>query len=151
MLVKNLEANASILPCEDPTIEEIKAAQQQDLVCQQVLQFIAKGWPAYKTDANTALHAYWDEKEHLTMSKGLLLYDRRLVIPCDIRLRLLDRNHQAHQGIVKCQARARRAEWRPGMSKHIKEMVQNCRLCRVHSPTPVELITAIYSTREGMV
>ena len=24
------------------------------------------------------------------------------------------------------------------MSKHIKEMVQNCRLCRVHSPTPVE-------------
>ena len=24
------------------------------------------------------------------------------------------------------------------MSKHIKEMVQNCRLCRVHSPTLVE-------------
>ena len=33
MLVENLEANASILSCEDPMTEEIKAAQQQDPVC----------------------------------------------------------------------------------------------------------------------
>ena len=56
MLIENLKANASILPCEDLITEEIKAVQQQDPVCQQVLQVITKGWPAYKTDANKSLH-----------------------------------------------------------------------------------------------
>ena len=32
----------------------------------------------------------------LKMSKSLLLYEQRLVISCDIRLKLLDRIHQAH-------------------------------------------------------
>ncbi|KAF6022082.1 hypothetical protein EB796_019610 [Bugula neritina] len=138
MLVEELEASTSIIPSIDPMIEEIKEAQQLDAVCQEVQNLIIKGWPTYKTDAHTAVHPYWDVKGHLTQSKGLLLYDQRLVIPSNLRLKLLDRIHQAHQGIVKCQARARRAIWWPGMSKQIKEMVQGCRQCRINSPTPVE-------------
>jgi len=66
------------------------------------------------------------------------LYDWRLVIPSNLRLKLLDRIHQAHQGIVKCQAKARRAIWWPGMSKQIKEMIQGCRQCRINLPTLLE-------------
>jgi transposase InsO family protein len=138
LFVQEVEEGASVLFTGDPAILEYKEAQQLDPICQEVLQSVRKGWTAYKTDANTAIHSYWDEKGHFTEVDGLLAYNQRVVVPGNLRLKTLEQIHQAHQGIVKCQARARRAVWWPGMSSQIKEMVQHCRTCRINSPTPVE-------------
>ena len=53
----------------------------------------------------------------------------RLVIPVSMQLDVLDRIHEAHQGITKCRERAKASVWWPGLSKHLKELVNNCSTC----------------------
>ena len=129
--------NCSTFPT-DPLINEISEAQLRDSICLEIRNCVNDGWGTYKTDAKTAIHPYWDVRAHITESNGLLLYDRRIIVPTELRVRILDKIHQAHQGITKCLARARRSVWWPGMSRQIKEMVQSCRLCTIQSRLPVE-------------
>lgn len=136
VFIEEIESNF-VIPT-DPVVTKLLQSQGEDAICQRITQYCLDGWPTYKTDANTALHPYLDEKSHFTVNSGLLLYDQRVVVPADCRLEMLERIHAAHQGVVKCKARARRSVWWPGMMTQIKEMVDKCRTCRVHSPTPVE-------------
>ena len=73
-------------------------------------------------------------------SSGLLMYDQSIVVLASMQLEMLDRIHEAHQGITKCRARARCSLWWPMMSAQIQEMVANCRTCQRTSPTPTKLL-----------
>ena len=64
----------------------------------------------------------------------------RLVIPVSMRLDVLDRIHEAHQGITKCRERTKASVWWPGLSKQLGELVNNCSTCikeRVNVAEPV--------------
>ena len=64
----------------------------------------------------------------------------RLVIPVSMRLDVLDKLHEGHQGITKCRERAKTSVWWPGLSKQLEELVNNCSTCikeRVNRPEPV--------------
>lgn len=63
------------------------------------------------------------------MVNNLLLYDSRIVIPSALRQDVLEKLHEGHQGIVKCWRRAVQSVWWPGVSKNIKELIDNCRIC----------------------
>ena len=109
ILIDDLETYAKALLTTDPRLTEYTEAQHLDPVCQEIMNSLKKGWAAYKTDANKAIHPYWDEKGHFTEVNGTLLYDQRIVVLAELRLKTLERIHQAHQGEVKCLERARRA------------------------------------------
>lgn len=66
------------------------------------------------------------------------MYDQPIVVSAFMQLEILDRIHEAHQGIMKCRARARRSLWWLRMLAEIQEMVANCRICQQTSPTPTE-------------
>ena len=56
-----------------------------------------------------------------------------------MRLDVLDKIHDAHQGITKCRERAKTAVWWPGLSKQLEELVNKCPTCakyRVYSAEP---------------
>ena len=72
------------------------------------------------------LHPYWPERSELTILQGLLMKGNRLVITVSMRLDVLDRIHEAHQGITKCRERAKASVWWPGLSKQLEEVVNNC-------------------------
>ena len=74
------------------------------------------------------------------MQQGLLMKGNRLVIPVSMRLDVLDKLHEGHQGITKCRERAKTSVWWPGLSKQLEELVNNCSTCikeRVNRPEPV--------------
>ena len=96
-----MEAIAKLIP-KDPLVERIKEEQKFDALCQQVIQYCKQGWPTYKSDSDRVLHAFWEVQGHLTVVDGLLLYDNRVVIPTSLRVEMLGRIHEAHQGIEKC-------------------------------------------------
>jgi hypothetical protein len=53
----------------------------------------------------------------------------KLIIPTDMRLDILSKLHQAHQGISKCRARAKESVWWIYLSGDIQQMIQNCDIC----------------------
>ena len=46
-----------------------------------------------------------------------------------MRLQVLDKVHEGHQGIVKSRERAKTSVWWPGLSCEIQDMVENCKIC----------------------
>ena len=52
-----------------------------------------------------------------------------MVIPSALRQDVLEKLHEEHQGIVKCRRRTVQSVWWPGVSKNIKELIDNCRIC----------------------
>ena len=72
------------------------------------------------------------------MMKGCLTYQNRLVIPRTYQQVILSELHVGHQGISKCQARARECVWWFGISRDVERMVRNCRTCLMNSRTTRE-------------
>ena len=46
---------------------------------------------------------------------------------------MLEKIHETHLGIVKCESRARRVLFEPGTSTQIEKTVAACRVCAEHS------------------
>ena len=68
------------LPATDQRLESIKKAQEKDAICTQVKMYVEEGWPPIMPSV-PLLRPYWDKKQHLTVNDGLLMYDKRIVIP----------------------------------------------------------------------
>ena len=59
----------------------------------------------------------------------------RIVVPSAMRLQVLDKVHEGHQGIAKCRDRAKASIWWPGLSRfktwsRIARFVLNTDNCR---------------------
>ena len=116
------------LPGTEDRLEGLRSQQQQDEVTKQLMEYASKGWPD-KSRLQGALKPYWPERNEMTIQQGLLMKSNRLVIPMSMRLDVLDRIHEAHQGITKCRERAKASVWWPGLSKQLEEVVNRCHTC----------------------
>ena len=97
---------------------EIKEAQDEDPVCRQIKSYCLEGWPD-KFRLNDALKPYWSARGELTTVHGILLKSTRVVVPSAMKLQVLDKIHEGHQGIVKCRERAKTSVWWPGLSREV--------------------------------
>lgn len=64
----------------------------------------------------------------------------RLVVPLSMRIGVLERLHDAHQGITKCHERAKASVWWPGLSQQLDKVVKKCPTCikeRINPADPV--------------
>ena len=115
------------LPVSDMKQMEIKEAQDKDPVCRQIKSYCLEGWPD-KFRLNDALKPYWSARGELTTAHGILLKSTRVVVPSAMKLQVLDKTREGHQGIVKCRERAKTSVWRPGLSREVQDMVENCKV-----------------------
>jgi hypothetical protein len=121
------------LPASDIRLQQIREAQEKDAVCAQVKEYVDQGWPAIMP--NTPLiKPYWDNSHHLTINDGLLMYNRRIVIPQSMQLDMLEHIHAGHLGMTKCKGRAQNSIWWPSITTQIETMVHKCTTCALHRP-----------------
>ena len=81
----------------------------------------------------------------ITVQNGLLLRGSRIIVPATLRHEILEKIHTGHLGIVKCRARAQESVWWPGLAEEIKSLVENCDVCKLERPNPVEPMIATES------
>ena len=65
--------------------------------------------------------AFWDAREHLSISKDVILYKDRIVIPTSLRERIVENLHSAHQGVYGMFSRAKETVFWPVFTKDIEE------------------------------
>ena len=108
-------------------LTEIKEAQDEDPLCKQIKKYCMEGWPD-KFHLHDAVKPYWVVRGELSVLHRILLKSSRIVVPSAMRLQVLDKVHEGHQGIGKCRERAKKSVWWPGLNRVIQDMVENCRV-----------------------
>ena len=92
-------------------------------------RYAMEGWPQHKRDVPPSLKSFWNVRNDIYVTDGSLLKDIRLVIPFAWRQDKLKKLHISHCGIEKTKANARTSIFRPGMNKHIEDIIYCCEKC----------------------
>ena len=116
------------LPASPNRLKDYCHAQKQDPTCQQIREYCQDGWPG-KEQAGSNLKAFWKVRGSFTVCEDILLFNSRIVIPKSLQRKTLDKIHQGHQGIERCLQRIRSSVWWPGITSHLKQVIQNCHTC----------------------
>ena len=119
-------------PISDIRLDEIREAVDKDLAIREAMTFTLDGWPARSNDIPCDLHGLYSVRSNLSVAEGLLLYNGRIVIPSALQPEILEVIHHGHQGITKCNERAKEAVWWFGIGKDIKHIVSHCEQCQVN-------------------
>ncbi|GBP67401.1 Uncharacterized protein K02A2.6 [Eumeta japonica] len=81
-------------------------------------------------------------QNELCFHEGILLRGTRIVIPSELRKRVLDAAHEGHPGIVSMKARLQTKVWWPRCDKSAENIVKACKGCTLVStpcsPNPMK-------------
>ncbi|UYV74208.1 K02A2.6-like [Cordylochernes scorpioides] len=102
------------------TSDDIRASLPGDPALRQALDHTLQGW-SEETPKEMELMSYWSRRYELGACEGLLFWGNRVIIPTNLRAKMLDELHNSHQGIVGLKSVARTLFWWPGLDKDIEE------------------------------
>ncbi|XP_063750626.1 uncharacterized protein K02A2.6-like [Eleginops maclovinus] len=135
-------------PASEQRLVQIKTAQDSDDVCKRLKGMVQTGWPQNRKALPPQLQLYWQYQQDLLVVDGLLMKGERLVIPVTMQEDMINKIHEGHQGMTKCVARAQQSMWWPGLTKQIKQRVENCATCaREAHNAPEPLLTTTLPER----
>ena len=121
----HLHLNAS------PTrVRQIQEDTAKDPNLTSLRSIISHGWPDKRSECLPHLHGYWNYRDELTVSDGLILKGTRIVIPKSLQSEVLKQIHYAHQGSEKCNLRAKGSVFWTSINADIDEMVKSCAPCQ---------------------
>lgn len=109
--------------------DELLAATRSDPVLRQLMQQIPRRWPRRRRDCPGELQPFFHCREELTLVGDLVVRGQRVVVPAELRPRMVALAHEGHQGIVRSKQRARDLYWWPRMDAEVEDAVKNCEVC----------------------
>ena len=106
---------------ESLSVEEVREATVNDPVPLEVMDIVqnGNGESIYKSEA---VRPYKLVRSELSVTNGILLRGSPIVVPKALQYRVVNINHEGHQGIVKTKQLLLSAVWFPGMDR----MTRHC-------------------------
>ena len=101
-----------------------------DPLLRSLAETIIDGWPEDPKDVPQALRPYWNHRDTMTVEDGIILHGEAILVPPVEQEEVLQQIHEGHQGITKCQLRARNCVYWPGINKDIQRMVESRDTCQ---------------------
>jgi len=117
------------------TLDDVTKAAHEDHNYQDLINIILTGFPNKRSLVAAHLREYWEVRHRLSTFQGIVLLDKRLVIPQTLRKVVLDNLHAANQGVSGMKFRANRCVYWPGLDRCIKNYRDNCLDCTKHAPS----------------
>ena len=87
-------------------------------------EIILSGWPKQQKKVPVQLRKYWLYRDEMSIKNGLILKGEQVVIPESQRSDIVEKIHQAHQGVEKCKLRPRSSVYWPNINNDIEVRVQ---------------------------
>ena len=120
------------MPEGDRQLEEIRQATEADQVLAQVMKYTSEGPPTSWKAIAAELKQYRQILPELYIVDGIILKDRRIVIPSALRPSLIKKLHASHLGIDKTKHLARQHYYWPGMDFEIETWIRRCSTCNAN-------------------
>ena len=111
-------------------VRQIQEETAKDPNLTSLRSIISHGWPDKRSVCPPHLYGYWNYRDELTVSDGLILKGTRIVIPKSLQSEVLKQIHNAHQGAEKCKLRAKGSVFWTNINADIDEMVKSCAPCQ---------------------
>ena len=133
----NIDNNTTVI-----TPDPIRALGRNDKTYTTLINAINQGFSPKRNLTEPDIRDFWEVRHRLSTDRGLVLMDRRIVIPKPLRKKTLHCLHSAHQGVDGMKARANDSVYWPGMNASIRNFRANCSICTTIAPSqPREPIT----------
>ncbi|XP_043245887.1 uncharacterized protein K02A2.6-like isoform X1 [Amphibalanus amphitrite] len=114
---------------------ELRESVQTDPVLRKLKSQLDEGWPARIASCPDDLRPFFRCRLELSAADGLIFKGDRIVVPEELRRRLLDLAHEGHQGTVRTKQRLRELFWWPGMDANVECLVRQCAACATADKT----------------
>ena len=88
------------------TLHDIKEETIKDCQLTKLKTYIVDRFPKHKHECAEDITSFCDYRESLTIIDGMVLKDKRIVIPVGLHEQALENLHRSHMGIVKMKVRA---------------------------------------------
>lgn len=112
------------------SLNELIAATKNDEELKQISIFCKNGWPTSINKVNSNLKPYYKLKAEITHGTNELLYmAQRIIIPNNLRNKILNHIHTGHFGITKCIQKAKNYVYWPNIVNNIENLVSRCAIC----------------------
>lgn len=118
----------------DARLLEIKEAIETDEELQTFKETVMNGWAELKQDAPLGVRQYFDFRDTISHSNGLLLKREAVIIPKALRKEMKTRLHKVHFGHDSMMRIARGTIFWPGLRSNVKQMADCCEICQERKP-----------------
>ena len=98
------------LSISEQRLEEIRHAQENDPLCQEVARYCREGWPK-KGQIKGLVKRHYPVSSEISIVAELLMRNEQVIIPSVMQKQVLDQIHTGRQGIGKCCEMARQTVW----------------------------------------
>ena len=96
------------------TAKEIEKVSKRDPIISNVIDFVLCGWPS---KVNKQLQSYFCHNNELAVESSCLIWGNKVVLPFQLRGKILIELHENHPGIVRMKALAYSYMWWPNIVK----------------------------------
>ena len=114
------------------TLQDIKEETIKDYQLSKLKTYIVDGFPKHKHEYAEDIHSFFDYRESLTIIDGMIMKDKRIVIPASLCELALENLHRSHMGIVKMKERASTSMFWPKIYNDIENFLSRCCSCTSH-------------------
>uniref|UniRef100_A0A0A9WHB1 RNA-directed DNA polymerase n=1 Tax=Lygus hesperus TaxID=30085 RepID=A0A0A9WHB1_LYGHE len=116
------------------TLEEIQVATSKDETLVGVITNCNGGWPNNKNQVSDLVKPFWNFRDELSATHGVLWKNSSIVIPRSMVPEILKKVHTSHMSAEKAKSLIRGVLFWPQMSTDIENFVQNCTACIKYKP-----------------
>ncbi|XP_041775809.1 uncharacterized protein K02A2.6-like [Anopheles merus] len=128
--------------------KDLERGTQADPLLRKVFQFVQNGWP--KGEEKTEdLKQFFARREALSTVGKCLLYGERVVVPANLRNRVLKLLHKGHPGVCRMKALARGYVYWPKFDSEIENAVKTCQSCASAAKSPEHCIPVDWPKTTG--
>ena len=118
------------IPASAEGLEQIRKETASDETMKTLTATIRRGWPESRKQVPNDIQDFWNYRDELSEVEGILLKQDKIIIPPNLRVKMLEKIHQSHFGMEKCKRRARDIMFWPRMNEQIETVVSKCDTCQ---------------------
>ena len=118
------------------TVNDVRKHTDADITLRTLKSYIIHGFPS---DVDKKFRMY--KKENLTIAKGCIMRQNRVLIPDMLRAKVLKQFHTGHPGICAMKSSVRSLIWYPNIDQDVENLVKKCNECQSIRAKPSQKLT----------